>query len=295
MKTKIAIVALVVVILLLGVGLMVTHKNAVEEKQRDTTQIINFSNHLAQTSAKLKDQVVVNETLTTNLTHRTEEVGALSNRLVQTSSDLAQTRTALGKSQADAKAAAEAAAKTLAQVRGEARAAAEAAEAAAKKAAQEIAARDARIAELSNTQDDLTRKIGGLNTALADLNVLIAKTEKELATTKGDKEFLIKELKRLQDEKAQLEKQMNDLAYLREQVSKLKSELSIAKRLDWIRRGLYGDSERRGGSILQNGFPTRNAAAAATNSANLNVELKRDGTVTITPVTNAPPAPAPAK
>ncbi|MBI5774127.1 MAG: hypothetical protein HZA89_10340 [Verrucomicrobia bacterium] len=291
MKTKIAIVILVVVILLLGVALLVTNKNAVEEKQRDTTQIINLSNTLGQTSTKLKDQVTVNETLTTDLTQRKEEAAALTSRLAQTSQDLAQTRSALAKTQADAKAAAAAAAQNLVQTRAELQAAAAAA---AKKSAEEIAARDARITELTTSQDDLTKKIGGLNTAITDLNQLIAKTEQELATTKGDKAFLITELKRLQDEKAQLEKQMNDLAYLRDQVSKLKAELSIAKRLDWIRRGLYGDSERRGGSILQNGFPTAKASAS-TNAANLNVELKRDGTVTITPVTNAPPAAPPAK
>jgi chromosome segregation ATPase len=294
MKTKFAIVILVVVILLLGVALLVTHKNAVEEKQRDTTQIINFSNTLGQTATKLKDQVAVNETLTTNLTQRTEEAAALTSRLAQTSQDLAQTRTTLAKTQSEAKAAAESAATALARTQSELQSTTATAAAAAKKSAEEIAKRDARITELTTSQDDLTKKIGGLNSAITDLNQLIAKTEQELATTKGDKAFLITELKRLQDEKAQLEKQMNDLAYLREQVSKLKSELSIAKRLDWIRRGLYGDSERRGGSILQNGFPTAKSALP-TNAANLNVELKRDGTVTITPVTNAPPAAPTAK
>ena len=55
---------------------------------------------------------------------------------------------------------------------------------------------------------------------------------------------------------------------LREQVKKLKDELSIARRLDWIRRGLYGATERKGAEFVANpcgaGFQWRNALRTAT-------------------------------
>ncbi len=47
-------------------------------------------------------------------------------------------------------------------------------------------------------------------------------------------------------EKAELERQFNDLAVLRAQVSKLKEELSVARRLEWIRQGLFASTEQRG-------------------------------------------------
>jgi len=62
-----------------------------------------------------------------------------------------------------------------------------------------------------------------------------ADTERKLAASEGDREFLLAELKRLQAEKVDLERQFNDLALLRDQIRKLKDELSIASRLEWIR------------------------------------------------------------
>jgi len=282
MKDKTLPIVLVVVIVLLGVGLLLRHNSAVTEKEKDTAAILNFSNTLKQTESKLEDQKKVNTTLETNLVVKTEEARAVTNQLLSTQASLDSTKNALAKSEAEARAAAEAAARALAEserVRKE-----------------EVAKRDARITELEQSQDDLTRKITGLNTAIGGLNQQIARTEKELASTKGDKEFLLKELKRLQFEKSQMEKEMNDLAFLREQVSKLKSELSIAKRLDWIRRGIYDRDQKKGGQLLNEGLKP---AAPKTNApgSQLNVELKRDGSVTIrtnAPGTNAvPPAPVP--
>ena len=115
-----------------------------------------------------------------------------------------------------------------------------------------------------------------------------------MAASEGDREFLLKELKRLQAEKMELERQFNSLAILREQVKKLKEELSISRRLEWIRRGLYG--EQKGGQRLQAGLPV---AAPKTNYA-LDVEIRRDGDAKVVapagtaPATNATPANAPA-
>jgi len=88
----------------------------------------------------------------------------------------------------------------------------------------------------------------------------------------------LKELKRLQSEKAELERQFNDLSTLRTQVAKLKEELSVSRRLEWIRMGIYGNQEKKGAERLLAG-----ATPANTNNYNLNVELKQDGGAVIVP------------
>jgi hypothetical protein len=72
---------------------------------------------------------------------------------------------------------------------------------------------------------------------------------------------------------------------LKEQVAKLKEELAVSRRLDWIKRGIYGTETMKGGPLLQRGFGP--SSAGGTNF-NLNVEVKRDGSATVTSPTNAP-------
>ena len=77
---------------------------------------------------------------------------------------------------------------------------------------------------------------------------------------------------------------------LRAQVAKLKDELSTARRLDWIRRGLFAAAEEKGAQKLMQLTPAQ-AQAKATPKPNydLNVEVKSDGSVqTIPPITNGP-------
>jgi chromosome segregation ATPase len=281
MNSKAAVIVLVIISLLLGVALLVMHGDATKQKENDTKRMLELSNLWVKTEGLLNEQKAVNATLETNLLSKTEEARVLTNNLTQTTTTLTETKGELEKTKAEAVAAAESAAKLLRETVEKAKVS----EAALK---QEIAKRDSKITDLSNSQDDLTQKIGSLNTAIAGLNQQIAKTEKELETTKGDKDFLLKELKRLQSERSELERQMNDLAFLREQVKHLKEELAISKRLDWMRRGVYGDMDKKGGQLMQDGF---RASAIKTNAAGatVNVELKRDGTVTISPATNAPP------
>jgi uncharacterized membrane-anchored protein YhcB (DUF1043 family) len=93
----------------------------------------------------------------------------------------------------------------------------------------------------------------------------------------------------------ELERHFNDLAVLREQVAKLKEELNISRRLEWIRKGLFASDNQKGAEHLM-----RSAARSITNTPStpekqpvydLNVEVKSDGTVrVIPPATNAPAA-----
>ena len=96
-------------------------------------------------------------------------------------------------------------------------------------------------------------------------------------------------------EKADLEKKFNDLAVVKAQVAKLKEELSIARRLEWLRQGLSIGTEQHGGQLLMQGTAANPQARPSTN-LDLNVEINADGSVKIIPpltnqppVTNAPP------
>jgi septal ring factor EnvC (AmiA/AmiB activator) len=252
MRAVIAI--LVVICLVLGGALLMRHKKALETQQRDETKILQLSNQWVDVSGKLSEQQKVNIALETDLTNRTGEISSLSNKLSDTSANLSKVESDY------------------------------------KVAQEEIAKKDARISQLTSEKDELTSKMGDLNTSIENLEGQIKDTEKKLAASEGDREFLLKELKRLQAEKAELERQFNDMAVLREQVRKLRDELSISRRLDWIRRGLYGITAKGGAERLQNGFPQ---PAPGPTNYNLDVEIKREGGARILPSTNAPPVPPP--
>lgn len=265
MKGKFLTIILLVVAGVLGVSLFVTNNKAKEQKTRDTAQIVQLSNDLTTVRGNLAEQKTVNVTLDGDITRIKGEGLLISNKLSTTEATLAMTETSLKKTQEDAKAAAEL-------------------------AAAEVAKRDSKIKELEGQNDEMTKKMVDLNGAIGSLEKQIAATETKLAASEGDRAFLVKELKRLQMEKAELERQFNDLAVLRDQVRKLKEELSIAKRLDWIRRGLYAASNQKGAEIQYRG--TSLQASTATNKSALNVELRQDGGVKIQ--TNAPAVPSPS-
>ena len=250
---KALIVILVVACVVLGVGLAIRHKNAEQTRRTQTAVIEQFSNTVVETSRKLEEQVQVNMTLVTNLGKAGLEVTNLN----QVRAEL---KAQLDRAEAEAKAAAEA-------------------------AQMEIAKREAKINDLETQRDDLTKRMNELSLSITNLNNQIAATEKKLAAAEGDREFLIKELKRLQAEKSELERQFNDLAVLREQVHKLKEQLAIARRLEFIRLGLYGDM--KGAQRLVSG--RKETPAPATNY-NLNVEIRQDGSGKVVPATNAAPA-----
>ena len=253
MKGTTGIVILIVLCLALGGVLLVRHVKANKDQESAVLSIGNLSNQVARLQASLNEQVMVNQMLETNLAVRLREAGSLSNKLTTVSATLEQTEAQ--------------------------------AEAAAKSFEEEKARRDARIADLSNQNDSMTKQMGELNGSLSNLETQIAETERQLAASEGDRELLLQELKRLQAEKAELERQFNDLAVLSAQVRKLKDELSIARRLEWIRRGLYG-TESKAAERLQQAA----ADLPAGTNYDLTVEIRQDGAAQVVPpATNAPP------
>lgn len=246
---KAAIVFLILASLGLGVGLMMRHKQAVDVKKQDEEKIAQLSTRVEETKSKLDEQEKMSMYLQTNLALRSEELTGASNNLAKLNADLARTQ----KEMQDAAAAAKA----------------------------EIERRDAQISQLTTQTNVLTQQMDDLTASIGKLGKQIQLTESKLAASEGDREFLLKELKRLQVEKAELERQFNDLSALRSQVAKLKEELSIARRLEWIRMGIYGAQDKKGAERLMAGSsPT---PAKTTNNFNLNVELKQDGGSQIVP------------
>ena len=80
----------------------------------------------------------------------------------------------------------------------------------------------------------------------------------------------------------EMEKQMNDLEFIREQLSKIKTERNIARRLEWRRKGLTGKQKRGAAAFSQRNPSTgRPEAGEKLDSSPLQIELTKDGTVNI--------------
>lgn len=241
----------------LGVALFQTKKQAAVEKQKDTETISTLSNKWVEIDSKLNEQKQVNLTLEKDVEARKQALSELTNKYREVSGTLAKTEDTL---------------KQTVQLSKE-----------------EIAKRDAKITDLEKQNQDLDLRAADLSTALTNLTGQIVETQRKLAASEGDKAFLETELKRLMAEKADLERQFNDLAVVRAQVAKLREELNVSRRLEWIRKGLFPDDQVKGATLLMQKTP---APAANTNRYDLNVEVNADGSVRVLPPpTNAPAPP----
>jgi len=255
MKSKVIVSILAVVALGLIIFLIMSRKTISEQ----SNHISILSNQVVETHTKLDDLTQVHNTTIADLDKRNAEFLSLTNSYTDALSTLAKTEKDLKQTEDSLKASQEA-----------------------------VAARDAQISSLEAKNQELDTKSAELSTALTNLTTQIEATQKKLASAEGDKAFLQKELTRLMAEKAELERQLNDLAFLKKQVSQLKTELSIARRLDWIRQGLFSAGEQKGAQQLMQKTPPP-APKATTNPYDLNVEIHSDGSTTILPpITNAP-------
>lgn len=287
MKSRVVIGLLIVVCVALGIVLSKKSKEARQQEIQATSKIEDLSVQRSRLENTLGEQESVNARLTNDVVVAKEQIKNLEGNLAKTQAE----------AQAALKAAQEAAQQRISKLQTELEQtqtqvvqARESNEALARKAEQEIAARDAKINALNSNNDELTGKINSLSTSIDGLNKQIAGTQQKLAAAEGDREFLIKELKRMQAEKAELEQRMKDLAFLRDQVQQLREELNIARRLDWIRKGIYGAGEiKKGATIMKESM---SPPSPAPQQFELEVEVTRDGKTA--PKTNAPPvAPAP--
>jgi chromosome segregation ATPase len=259
MRNQLGIIVLIVVCVGLIVALVMNQKKATTQHQQDVQAITGKSNELIKTTADLEDVRKVNADLNKDLDTRKDELTTMTNRLNEVAGTLATTEQSLKSTQ--------------------------------EQMSREVASRDAKISDLENQNHSLDQRASELSTAITNLTGQIEDTQKKLAASEGDKAFLQKELQRLMAEKAELERQFNDLDVLRHQVAKLKEELAIARRLQWIREGLIARDQKKGAQLLMEKSPPpqSNTTAQPKPKYDLNVEINSDGSVrVISPPTNAP-------
>jgi chromosome segregation ATPase len=265
MKNRMGIIILTLACVGLAVTLVINQSNATKERKTAESQISTQSNGWVEAEGRLEEQRRVNGSLTNDLAARIQDLATLTNKIVETSNVLAKTEDSL------------------------------------KAAQEEVAKRDAQIADLEAQNKQLDQKAADLSGSITNLQSQIDDTQKKLAASEGDKAFLEKELQRLVAEKAELERQFNDLKVLRTQVAKLKEELNISRRLAWIREGIFARADQKGAQqLMQKSQPA--FGAASTNAPtptprpgnyDLNVEVNADGTVRVIAPTNAVPAAPP--
>jgi chromosome segregation ATPase len=259
MKNRIGVIVAVLICLGLGITLIAIKKQSSEQHRQEIEKNVVLSNNLVETGDKLEKQRQVNVELETDRAKQKKAFEELTNSYSQVSANLTQVSNDLARS-----------------------------EVALKASQEETAKRDAKIAELEAQNQALDKRALELSTAITNLTTQIAETKRKLAASEGEKGFLEGELKRLMAEKGELERQFNDLTILRAQVAKLKEELSIARRLDWIRRGLFASPDEKGAQRLMQ-RPAASQPKAAKPGYDLDVEVTSDGSVkVVAPLTNRP-------
>jgi chromosome segregation ATPase len=261
MKTKVGLLLLVVACVALGVTLIITQKKAAERARDDSDKIGTLSNKWIQTSTDLEDEKNLTTTLKGDLDKQRYALSELTNNYLRLSGDLAQAKHDISKKEASLKAAEE-----------------------------EMKKREAQIAELQGTNMELDKRALDLSGSLTNLTIQIAETERKLATAEGDKAFLEKELQRMTAEKLELERQFNDLAVLRAQVAHLREELSLRRRIDMVRRSIFA-GEMKGSEQLLLGLKSPPPPTPRPQQQyDLNVEVASDGSVRVIPPTTNSPA-----
>ena len=251
MKTKLGIVILAVACGGLAIALFATKNAADERLKKDADAILEFSNQLVAATANLDELRQVNLMLTNDLAGSRQEALTFSNQFTETSGMLASTKATLQSAQ------------------------------------DQIASLNGRIAGLETRNQVLDQRATALTNAIASLNAQIADTQQKLAGSETNNAFLEKELQRQTAAKAELESKFNNLSTVRAQVKKLRDDLLVARRLQWMHDGVEAGSQQKGTQLLMQ----RTASVPARPPHyDLNVEVGSDGSIHVVPL----PANAPA-
>tara|TARA_B100001123_G_scaffold265691_1_gene295818 strand:+ start:2179 stop:3162 length:984 start_codon:yes stop_codon:yes gene_type:complete len=162
--------------------------------------------------------------------------------------------------------------------------------------AKEAEKRGKSVLDLESKNKDLNIEKIKLEQERVKLQAEIDKTNKLLEESQGSREALRKELAVLEEAKAELDRQMADIFFIEARYKAIKSEIAIARRLDWMRRGVGVYKNRKPldevnptNIVLKNQNPPgesseeKQVAAKASGSAaeSVSVELTSDGRVII--------------
>ena len=273
MKIKIGIIVLAAACIALLVALFATKRAAEDQRSRDNSAILDFSNQLVSASTSVNDLRQVNLMLTNDIAELHQAAAVLSNNLIETSSVLSTTKVSLVSAEG------------------------------------QIVNLNGRITDLEAQNKALDERASELTNRLAELDALIIVTKHKLANSETDNAYLTAELQKQLAQKAELQRKFNDLNVVRAQVKKLRDELFVARRLEWMANGADPSTPTKGAALLMRRTPapaatvsvspaspasaSAKAAASATSPAkpaspfDLNVEVGSDGSVhVIPPATN---------
>jgi septal ring factor EnvC (AmiA/AmiB activator) len=262
MKNRIGIVILILACLALAAALFLVKKQATDKEHLATEKIGALSNQWVDASAQLTEQMKVNSSYQNDLANQKKAYGDLTNNYTQVSANFTQVSANFDKAQARLKA-----------------------------REDELQKRQAKIADLEKRiqASDNTNK--NLTASIAELNSQIAETQRKLDASEGDRALLQKRLDQLNADKAELEAQFADVTIMRAQLSRDKQELSVTRRIDYIRRALFaGTQDHTSQSLLNALTGTEQPTAAATRPIDLNVEVNRSGSVRVLPPSTESPA-----
>lgn len=255
MKQKIIIVVLVVAAIALLIALFATKKRGEERHAADVSSILDFSNQVVTANLQIMDLKQVNLILTNDLAQQQQQSAQFSNSLSSANAALAETKIALN----------------LAQ--------------------QQVSSLTTQVSDLESQNKILDQRALDLTNAIVLLNKSIEETRAQLATVQGNNAYLQVELQKQMAARAEIEHKFNDLDALRAQVSKIKSDLFVARRMQLSKTDLGG---KKGAALLLS--PQRPVAAPVADGAKsnygLNVEVGSDGSVRVIPPLGATNAPA---
>jgi len=254
MKIKIIVVILAVVCLGLAIALFAIKQQADDQHRKDVDARNDFSNQLISANSHLDELRQVNLQLTNDLATSQQQVAQLSNTIASANSALEQSKTSL----------------TSAQV--------------------QITSLNNQIAALEAQNKVLDQRAADLTNVIAKLNTSIEDTQNRLAVAETNRVFLEQELQKEMAQKAELEHKFNDLGELRAQVSKIRDEMFVARRLELMKNDNGG---KKGAELLiQRTAPATNTVAPLPANSDLNVEVGSDGTVKVIPPLAKPNPPA---
>jgi len=250
MKTKLGTVILGVMCLGLVIALIAIRKQADDSHKKDADAILDFSNQLTTANANLDDLRQVNLMLTNDLDSTRQTAVSLSNNLTETVGTLTETKASLQSAQ------------------------------------DQVSNLNGRVTDLEAQNKALDERALSLSNTITALGAQIALTQHKLATSETNNTFLSSELQKQLAQKAELERQFNDLADIRAQAKKLRTEAFVARRLQWM----AGNTGNQKGAelLMQRSTSVGGTASARPQHYDLNVEVSSDGSVRVAPTTNAP-------
>ena len=235
---KLSTIILAAVSVALAVALIAVHYSKTSDVERMRVELNRMSNQWHEARANLSDSGKLVEVLQTDLAKRNQTLATFSN-------DFARVQADLGKVSLD-----------LAAARAE------------------VGKNQARIIQLEGERDDLAKQMADLNGQIGKLESQITDTEQRLKMAEGDKTVLLATLKRLQQERAELVAEFDNLAALQTRIAKLKEETAIKQRMDWLRTGVYARQGQKGAERL---MAQQYGASWSRPDNRLIIELERNG------------------